>query len=300
MNYHPKLIIKVNKKRLEKLKCYTEVQAKLRAKKQKQLDDEDIIEKHIFAACHHYHPAKVSLARTDMKQHINKYYCLAVTIENYNFSKRSKMKLIPSVYLLIDPNNSNTMFHFGQLTIFIRPEYFIGKSLLTHIADLLSLVNEQYFVSVLLKENNVRLIWVLFVNRGPNKNPKHFKNIIEYCNLFQALDLDYLTVCIHVLYQSAYNPVERIMASLAEKLAGITLPIDEYGMHLDSQKNVVDEELAQHNFEFLGNRLYELWTPDAVLLLNQNDEFLPPFAKGMNGHYIDLIHALQYFDDSII
>ncbi|CAG8847299.1 17345_t:CDS:1, partial [Gigaspora margarita] len=45
-----------------------------------------------------------------------------------------------------------------------------------------------------------------------------------------------------------YNPVERSMASLSEKLASITLPIDEYGMHLDSQKNVIDEELARCNF----------------------------------------------------
>ncbi|CAG8819797.1 18372_t:CDS:2, partial [Gigaspora margarita] len=352
------VIIKVNEKRLGKLK----------PKKQKQLDDESIIEKYDkperpLAAmlnpnlwdnihdCIEFGPAHAkrqrtiikvrtikylhealekryniylsyqfglaSVARTDIKQHVNEYYCLVsvkaarvfaavfasntivisqdnkakislgipvvghtfktiqlinelVTIEDYNFSKGSKIKLIPSVYLLIDPNDSNTMLRSGQLTIFIRPEYFVGTFLLTHMADLLSLVNDQDFASVLLKENNIRLVI--------------------------ALDLDYLTVHTYVLYQSAYNPVEKSMASLSKKLAGITLPIDEYGMHLDSQENIVDKKLAQHNFEFSGNRLCELWTPDTVLLLDQIDGFLLPIAKGINGHYIDLIHALQYFD----
>ncbi|CAG8834561.1 38678_t:CDS:2 [Gigaspora margarita] len=282
---------------------------------------------------YHHHPAKVglaSVARTDMKQHVDEHYCLAsvkaarvfaavfasdtivilqddkakiglgipavgcmfktmqsinepVTVEDHNFSKGSKMKLIPSVYLLIDPNDSNTTLRSGQLAIFIRPEYFIGTSLLIHMANLLSLVNDQDFASVLLKENDIRPIWVLLVDRGPDKNPKHFKNIIEYCNLFQALDLDYLTVRTYALYQSAYNLVERSIASLSEKLAGITLPIDEYGMYLDSQENVVDEELAQRNFEFSGNRLCELWSRDDI------------YGKPITVQYIDQIS--QPFDD---
>ena len=70
------------------------------------------------------------------------------------------------------------------------------------------------------------------------------KNIVQYAHLFHALDLDYLTVHTHTPGQSAYNPVERSMASLSAKLAGITLPIGEFGSHLNSQGNVVDEELA--------------------------------------------------------
>ncbi|CAG8798828.1 18963_t:CDS:2, partial [Gigaspora margarita] len=303
-----------DEKRLGKLKRHAKAQAKLRAKKQKQLEDEAYLEpqhKHIFAACHYYHPAKVSLAsvaRTDMKQYIDGHYCLAsvkaarvfaevfasdtiiisqddkakiglgvpvvghifktmqstnepVTIEDYDFLKESKMKLIPLVYLVIDPADSNTMLCSEQLAIFIRPEYFVSTSSSIHMDDLLSLVDNQEFVSVLLCKN-------------------------------KTLDLDYLTIHMHAPYQSAYNPVERSMAFLSEKLAGITLPVDEYGVHPDSQGNIVDEELAWHNFEFLGNQL----SSDAALLLDQNDGFLPPITKGMNGHFIDLIHALQYFD----
>ncbi|CAG8817930.1 29317_t:CDS:2, partial [Gigaspora margarita] len=121
-----------------------------------------------------------------------------VTVEDHNFSKKSKIKLIPSVYLLIDSNDSNTMLCSGQLTIFIRPEYF-------------------------------------------------------------ALDLDYLTICTYVPYQSAYSPMKRSMASLSEKFASITLPIDEYSM------------------------LCKLWSRDDI------------YSKPVTVYYVDQIS--QLFDD---
>ncbi|CAG8816433.1 20364_t:CDS:2, partial [Gigaspora margarita] len=114
----------------------------------------------------------VSVARTNIKLHIDKYYCLVsvkaawvfakvfakdsiiisqdnkakvgldvpvvghtfktiqlinklVRVKDYNFVKENKIKLILSVYLLINPTNSNTNFCTGQFIIFIRPEYFI-------------------------------------------------------------------------------------------------------------------------------------------------------------------------------
>ncbi|CAG8817711.1 34248_t:CDS:2 [Gigaspora margarita] len=118
------------------------------------------------------------------------------------------------------------------------------------------------------------------------------------------------------------------MALLSEKLAGITLPVDNFGSHLDSQRKVLDEDLACRNFEFAGNYLYDIWkrdkihgkpvpveyidqirhlfaefstsceyrAPDAALLLDQNNGFLPPIMKAKDQHYINPIHALQYYD----
>ncbi|CAG8516124.1 2174_t:CDS:2 [Scutellospora calospora] len=313
----------INDQELGKLKRHAEAQEKLRKKKQKQLDEEGIIEQYDksgqplaaildsdiwdkihdcveFRSAHakrqktiikvphrHHYPAKVSLAsvsRTDMKQHIDEHYCLAsikvaqifaevfasdtvvisqddkakislgipavgrmfktiqsvnepVTTEDHDFPKGNKMKLVLLIYLLIDPTNSNTTLRTGKLAIFIKPEYFISTSSLTHITDLLNL---------------------------PDENPKHFKNIIEYCNLFQTLDLDYLIVRTHAPYQSAYNSVECSMASLLGKLAGITLPVDEYGVHLDSKGNVLNKELARYNFKFLGKKLCDIWSRDNI------------------------------------
>ncbi|CAG8841380.1 33042_t:CDS:2, partial [Gigaspora margarita] len=106
------VIIKVNKKKLGKLKRHAEAQAKLKAKNKNNLTMKislkihtikhlcEVLEKrsniyllcqclstylepqhrHTFAVCYYHHSAKVSLAsvaRTNMKQHINKHYCLA-------------------------------------------------------------------------------------------------------------------------------------------------------------------------------------------------------------------------------
>ncbi|GBC26323.2 hypothetical protein GLOIN_2v1870260 [Rhizophagus irregularis DAOM 181602=DAOM 197198] len=267
-----------------------------------------------FAARRHHHPAKVglaSVARTDMKSHVDEHYCLAsvkaakifaevfadesiiisqddkakiglgipavgrtfktiqsvnepVTVEDHDFPTGSKMKLIPSVYLVINPADSSNTLRTGQLFIFIRPEYFIGTSSATHIADLESIIKNENFSNTLKKEDKVRPIWVLLVDGGPDENPKHMKNIIQYAHLFRSLDLDYLTVRTHAPGQSAYNPVERSMASLSEKLAGITLPIEEFGSHLNSQGNVIDEELARRNFEYSGNKLCDIWKRDDI------------------------------------
>ena len=187
-----------------------------------------------------------------------------VSIEDHDFPTGSKMKLIPSVYLVIDPVDSNDALRSGQLAIFVRPEYFVGTTSSTHMSDLQSIVANQHFVRALTKNGQVRPIWVLLVDGGPDENPRHMKNIIEYCKLFRSLNLDYLTVRTHAPGQSAYNPVERSMASLSTKLAGITLPVDKFGSHLDSQGKVVDDELARRNFEFSGKSLCDLWKRDEI------------------------------------
>src|SRR5688572_6050108 len=85
-----------------------------------------------------------------------------------------------------------------------------------------------------------------------------FRN--TYCFL-KNFDLDYLTVRTHALGQSAYNPVERSMASLSGKLTGIELDAFVYGKHLGSvngKVTVVNEELGCRNFKHAGECLCEL------------------------------------------
>jgi hypothetical protein len=157
-----------------------------------------------------------------------------VSIKDYDFSTSSKMKLISSVYLVINSVNSNNALWLGQLVIFIKPKYFVGTTSLTYMSDLQSIVTNQYFTRALIKNSQVRLIWVLLVDGRSDENPRHIKNIIEYCKLFCSLNLNYLTVHTHTPEQSTYNSVEYSMASLFTKLAGIILPVNKFGLHLNS------------------------------------------------------------------
>ncbi|CAI2173534.1 8326_t:CDS:2 [Funneliformis geosporum] len=52
--------------------------------------------------------------------------------------------------------------------------------------------------------------------------------------------------------------LQRNMATLFQKLAGITLPIDKYSFHLNSQGQVVDLELVMKNFCYAGKALCTL------------------------------------------
>ena len=55
------------------------------------------------------------------------------------------------------------------------------------------------------------------------------------------------------------------MATLSGKLAGITLPIDHFGKHLNSQGNVINSELATQNFQYAGEALCDIWSCDLIL-----------------------------------
>jgi hypothetical protein len=111
------------------------------------------------------------------------------------------------------------------------------------------------------------------------------KNIFQYSRIFRALDLDYLSIRTHAPGQSSYNPVERSMATLSQKLAGITLPIDKYGSHLNSQGQVNDLELAMKNSRYAGEALCTLWERD------------PIFGKPVTVQYTD--QKSSPFDDII-
>lgn len=179
----------------------------------------------------------------------------------------TKHKLIPSVYLIINPGDTNDSLRSGKMRIFIRPEFFLGTSCETHMIDLMTIVEEEHFREFTHYENEVKPIWFLLTDGGPDENPRYLANILKYLLLFKQLDLDYLSVRTHAPGQSAYNPVERSMSSLSGKLAGIVLDAFNYGRHLgnkNGQVTIVDEELGRKNFKHAGEHLCELWNRDLI------------------------------------
>ncbi|CAB4415079.1 unnamed protein product [Rhizophagus irregularis] len=151
-----------------------------------------------------------------------------VILPNHDFPIGMQQKLILSVYLLINLSDTNDTFCNGQLLIFIRPQYQVGTSSATHMSDLNSLTQDSRFDEILKVNGQIKPIWIILVDGGPDKNPRHMKNIYQYCRIFHAFNLDYLSIQTHAPGQSAYNPIEHSMATLSQKLADITLPINKY------------------------------------------------------------------------
>ncbi|CAJ0846568.1 2494_t:CDS:2 [Entrophospora sp. SA101] len=187
-----------------------------------------------------------------------------VCVADHDFPVGSGQKLVPSVYLMIKPNESNDELQTGQLAIFVRRQWSLGMSSHTHMQDLKSLTLDPQYDDVLKTNGEIRPIWVLLVDGGPDENPRHLKNIKTYCQLFRKFDLDYLTVRTHTPGQSKYNPVERGIATLSGKLAGITLPIHHYGTHLNTQGKVINPDLALQNFRYAGEALCNIWHHDLI------------------------------------
>ncbi|CAB4441827.1 unnamed protein product [Rhizophagus irregularis] len=201
-----------------------------------------------------------------------------VSVADHDFPTESGQKLISSVYLIMKPEESKDELRTGQLAIFVRPQWYVGTSSLTHMQDLESLTLDSKYDDMLKTSNGqIRPIWMLLVDGGPDENPRHLKNIKVYCQLFKKFDLDYLSVRTHALGQSKYNPVERGMATLSGKLAGIMLPIDHFGKHLNLQGDVTDPELAAQNFQHAGKALCDIWSRDLI------------FGKCVDAQYIDTI-----------
>jgi hypothetical protein len=143
--------------------------------------------------------------------------------------------------------------------------------------DLESLASNSQYDDMLKTNGKIRPIWTLLVDGGPDENPRHLKNIKAYCQLFKKFDLDFLSIRTHAPGQSKYNPVERGMATLSGKLAGITLPVDHFGGHLNTQGKVIDPELAARNFRYSGEALCEIWRRDLI------------FGKKVDACYIDVL-----------
>lgn len=77
-------------------------------------------------------------------------------------------------------------------------------------------------------------------------------------------DLDAVFVACNAPGRSAYNRVERRMAPLSRALAGIILPHEHFGTHLDSQGRTINVDLERSNFSHAGRALAEVWTDTVI------------------------------------
>ena len=93
-----------------------------------------------------------------------------VSVPDHDFLKASKHKLIPSVYLMINPNDTNDSLRSGKVRIFIRPEYFLGTSCKTHMVDLMAITKEESFHEFTHYENAVKPYWFLLTDGRPDEN----------------------------------------------------------------------------------------------------------------------------------
>ncbi len=85
---------------------------------------------------------------------------------------------------MIKLNELNDELRTGQLAIFVHHQWSLETSLLTHMQDLESLTLDPQYDDVLKANREIRPIWILLVNGGPDENSRLLKNIKTYSQLF--------------------------------------------------------------------------------------------------------------------
>ncbi|CAF4442406.1 unnamed protein product, partial [Adineta steineri] len=96
---------------------------------------------------------------------------------------------------------------------------------------------------------------------------------------FKKYNLDALFVLTHAPGQSAYNVVERRMAPLSHDLAGLILPHDHFGTHLNDSGVTVNADLERTNFKKAGEVLAEVWCGSVIDEYSVVAEYIDPPAS---------------------
>ena len=181
-----------------------------------------------------------------------------VRLPDHDFVKGSKHKLTPSVIAKCEIDPETGVTYSGLTHISIRSSKHNNSSALTHIDDLSDMVenNIEMFES---DDNDYKPVWIKSVDGGPDENPRFEKNILGACHVKQKFNLDAILEVTNAPGLSAYNRVERKMHPLSLAMAGVILPHDTFGTHLDGQGRTVDIDLEKQNFEAAGQVLAEVF-----------------------------------------
>lgn len=117
---------------------------------------------------------------------------------------------------------------------------------------------------------------IIFVDGGPDENPRYRKVKNFAIEHFKKYNLDALFIATNAPGRSAYNRVERRMAPLSKRLAGVMLPHEHFGSHLDDKAKTTDDELEKRNFQHAGETLAEVWREMKMDNLDVSAEYRQP------------------------
>jgi hypothetical protein len=116
--------------------------------------------------------------------------------------------------------------------------------------------------------NHVGTIKPIIIMSVDSLEPKDYtrypKTLESAINKFKKYNLDALFIITQAPGQTAFNVVERRLATLSQDLTGLVLPHDYFGTHLNVCGLTVDAELEKENFKKTGEVLAEVWSMDMI------------------------------------
>lgn len=170
-------------------------------------------------------------------------------------------KLIPSVYACCVVREDKigepeVVTYSGPTYILsIRCSKYCSTTTCTHFADLKRLLSLEIFGNFLKDaDGEIKLVIIISTDGGLDGNPRFSKVISHATELFGKHNLDGLFLKTNASGRGAFNSVEKRIAPLIKKLAGLFLPHDRNGTHLNGTKTV-NLVLEKQNFKKVGATL---------------------------------------------
>jgi len=162
-----------------------------------------------------------------------------VHLPDRDFSLGTRHRLTPSVYAGIKvkedcQGRKEAVTYSGPTYVATRSGKHSSSTATTHAKDFDRLLELPDFVA-LFKTSDVQLKPVLFMSvyGGPDENPRYKLVIRHAISRFLKHDLHGLFVFRNAPGRSVFNRVERRLVYLSRALAGLILPHDYFGNHLD-------------------------------------------------------------------
>lgn len=189
-----------------------------------------------------------------------------ISLPDHDWVVADRHKIIPSVYaaIKIKPEmlgKPEAVSYSGPTYVAIRSGKHCSSTATSHATDFETVLNLDNFRDFAKTPNGfIKPVVILTVDGGPDENPRYEKVIKIAAQHFKKFNLDAIFIATNAPGRSAYNRVERRMAPLSHELAGLVLPHDHYGSHLDSQGVTIDQDLELKNFEYAGQALAEVWS----------------------------------------
>lgn len=216
-----------------------------------------------------------------------------VRLPDHDFVVAPRHKLIPSVYAGLTFLKQKLTYS-GPTYIGIRSGKHDRSTAASHAVDLHRLVNLDSFRRFAKTTiGDIKPLLFIFSDGGPDENPRFPKTLEEMVKTFKLFDLDGIFVSTHAPGQSAHNQVERRMAPLSHDLAGLILPHNHFGTHLDENGKTIDENLELKNFAKAGEILAEVWSGNYI------NEF-PVIAEHVPIHSAEIVEtsdSLEWFTE---
>ena len=186
------------------------------------------------------------------------------SLPDHDFPIGESHKLIPSVYASCLQKEDQSIGYSGPTFIAIRSGKHDKSCAASHMEDFRSLIQAEEFQTACKNGDNIKPLVFVSVDGGPDEAPKNTQALAAWTKHFTDFDFDFMCLFTYAAGSSAYNPVERRMAPLSKDTAGVILPFDTYGNHLNNSNKTVDEDLEKENFKAAGEILAKIWSESVI------------------------------------